>query len=1401
MKHYIPELVLRIYSDKKFSDEFYAFVMLVDISGFTSMTQDLMADGKEGVEIISDIVNDIFSDSIKIIYQYKGFVSSFVGDAFIAIFTDDLIGYPLNASLEIKNMFKKKVILTKTKKFCLTAKISLSYGNVKCQIIESKGQNFYFFRGDAISQCYFGESLAKNNYIVANKDFIKKNENKFSVEKIQKDWFILKDLMKTDDIKKNEIKRIKYDSEKLFITDCLQNFNTYGEFREIISVFISFSDSLAFLNNLIELSKEYGAYLNKIEFTDKGCVVLVIFGAPNSQEKLYKRAVDFSLTLKNIDDFDFKVGLSAGVSFCGLIGSDIRCEYTALGNVVNLSARLLNIAKSREILCDQSLVRILSNEYFFTSSGTIAVKGFSDTVHIYLLKEKKHNNLTPSFTGMFIGREKEKIELFECIHPVFKGFFAGLIYVEGIAGIGKSRFIQDFIKSYKKMLLDSFHSEVFLIPDFVLLPCEEVLKKSFNPFESYLKKYFSYEDIDKSIDKLKIFNERYDRLINKLMKKETLASNFLVHELLLKKNYIAIASGINQEHFDVEMLDAKAKYENIVHGIKYFLLAQSLVKPVIYVFEDIHSIDPDSKFVIECLLRVASDFPIAVIAVCRPDDQGNSFELNNNIKSEILTKYVKINKFDRAVMNELINEKLFNDSISSQFVEFICEKSEGNPFYAEQLILYLEEDNIINKNTFNIDNLINIPLGINQIITSRLDRLSIRLKDTIKSASVLGREFALNILRQMLHSVNIIKVEEQFNKQLKDGTQEQIWEDLNEIKYIFKHALIRDTIYGAQLKKNLRDLHRLAGNVIEDLYKNDLSGYYEDLAQHFEKAEDFDKAIHYLKLSADRSRNFYQNCKVLSYYDRMLRIYEVLGKSDEYCHTINKKLEILELTGSWKEGILLLKESENDFNKVLNKKLLVDFLNFYGEFLKVTGNPDDAIEKLDKSKLIAEEIDYRFGLVSCYLYIGLILRDKGNFQEAIEYYQHSMKLCEELDYKSGINKVFGNIATVYYIQGKTLQAMEYFQKLHDYSIEINDKRSIASSSGNLGVMYYIQGDYNKALDYYLKQYEISEIIGDKVGLSKSIANIGLIYHTHGDYEKALDFYLKNVRICEETGEKSGLSKTLCNIGVLYRDLSDYSQAMKYYERFLNICETINDKQGIASAYGNVGNLLSVQGQFAEAMKYFQSQLNLCEEIDFKNGISKSLGSMGRIYFDLGEYQLAMEFLKKECLLNQELNDQKSLSFTYSNLGLVYQKLNSFQVAFEFFDKAINIVRNLELKSSLCRCLYLKANLFFIDNDVISANRINMEALGLLKESSQSEIKTKCIVLQAKIDNDIKKLIILSESKISKSELAEVYYELWKICRISKYRMKAKDLYGELLESKKIKDYSDRYTELNREEGV
>jgi class 3 adenylate cyclase len=410
MKNLVPEFILGNFQKKKLHGTLSAITMFIDISGFTAMTQSLMKNDKEGAEILTEIINKIFTPSIDKIYQNNGFVSTFAGDAFTSIFPIDRSS-PDNAvfsATEIQKIFKKiGKQNTKFGTFDLHVKIGISIGEVEWRIITSNKKKSYYFRGKVINNAAHCESRCKAGEIIIDNSL--KKATGFSVQKKSANFFLVNPFSKKIPIKIKKQSETGYNLNP-FISKSILTLSSRGEFRDVISCFISFEEKGEFhkgLAEIISLAEDYGGYFNKIDFGDKGGIVLVLFGAPITKEKIEIRACSFTLSVMEVNNFICRIGLSYGVAFAGFVGSKKREEYTSLGMSVNLASRFMMKARWKEIFIDRFIFEKAKENFDVSFIDNFKLKGFTQKIKTYKLNKKIELVKRAVFEGKLFGRETE----------------------------------------------------------------------------------------------------------------------------------------------------------------------------------------------------------------------------------------------------------------------------------------------------------------------------------------------------------------------------------------------------------------------------------------------------------------------------------------------------------------------------------------------------------------------------------------------------------------------------------------------------------------------------------------------------------------------------------------------------------------------------------------------------------------------------------------------------------------------------------------------------------------------------------------------------------------------------------------------------------------------------------
>ncbi len=1193
MKNLIPQFISQKYIAKKMQGQFKATTLFMDISGFTPLTEALMKHGKEGAEVLSTIINDIFNPIINAVYERGGFISGFAGDAFTAIFPDSEPPLQaLHSASEICKFFQDKGLCrTPLGDFELQVKIGLSFGEVDWGIVGNDKYKSYYFKGSAIDDCANSEHHCNKMDIILDQaiiDILPKES--ISFQPIIQGFYKLNSINTILD-KPNIIppKEITEDIISHFLPKKVIEFSGIGELRDSVNVFISFRDTIThdainkLMTDVLTEGNKLGAYVKGMDFGDKGGTILVIFGAPVSYENNLERSLDFILAIKEKYKSQIRAGISSGILFAGLVGSSRRSAYDVLGDTVNTSARFMMKAEWGKVFLAKKLSVKSEHKFNTIPVGELSLKGKSKPISVFELIDKKKVILDNFYRGEMVGRTNEIAFLNEKLKLINDGKFAGLIYVYGEAGIGKSRFVYEVTKSYEES------------SKLCLLQCDSILKKSLNPFVYFLNYFFKTNTNDEN--KENNFNNSFNELLDNLEKLTDARTQEIIKELKRTESLLRALLDLNTSGMLYEKLDPKLRFENTVMAIKTLFRGLSLLQPTIIQLEDIHWIDEDSKTLMQSLMRNVEDYPFVVIATSRYQDDGSKPILD--LADEINPSTIELQELGSDFAKDLVKTWLGHSADEALF-SFIAKRTQNNPFYIEQFCLYLLENKFITleNNIYQLaDATKGIPNGINAILIARIDRLSSELKELVQVASVLGREFDVSIITEMLEILeNLITISQSVHKDdnkratvldrkrmanlLFDGSKESLWNQFKEMKYIFKHALLVESAYEMQLKKRLKEIHKIAGEVIEKMYRDNPSMYL-DIAYHYEKAEIKDKTKEYLEKAGSYLKESYRNEEALEVYDKLL---SMNLDEEKYLDIVDNKSEILKLVGRW----------------------------------------DDTISLIEDNMELAEKIGGKL-LFRLKISLGNILKNKGEYDKAMMLYEETKRMAEKLGDMRIYAPIFINMGIVYGSKGDYDKAMSCFEECKSIYLKLGDKGGYSHALVNIGIVYASKGEFDKSMSCLEERKNICLELGDRIGYSIALGNIGIIHYNNGDYDKAMNYFEEWKSICLEHGNKSGYSSAIGNIGNIYHNKGDYDKAMVCHEEDKNICLELGDKSGYATAVDSIGLIYYEKGDFENAMKCYDEAIEIGRELGIKYYLCGYLNNKARLLFNLGKTLEAKSF--------------------------------------------------------------------------------------------------------------------------------------------------------------------------------
>ncbi|MBD3286061.1 AAA family ATPase, partial [candidate division WOR-3 bacterium] len=1011
MKNLIPGFIHNQYKKDVFYGSFDAATMFVDISGFTSITEKLMGYGKRGAETLSFVVNRIFNVVIDTIYSKGGYISSFAGDSFTAIFPDEGAKEISTVALDIQKIFRsifrrKGLQKEKYEDFRLSARVGLSYGKVEWGIVGSKKHRAFFFKGEAVESCINAARLASAGDIIMAKGLREVISPR--IEEIESGYFRLDMKPSGTSKKKMSAEEVSAEVVSIFTPEEVIESGLSGEFRDVVSIFISFNEpgNLAkldeFVADVLEKADNFGGYFNGLDFGDKGPSMFVLFGAPQSFENNLERALDFVLALSEDSTESMRIGLSLGTVYAGIVGCNRRCTYTVLGDAVNTAARFMSRTEWGKVWVSNEVKSRAGKKYKLEPRGALTFKGKSKPVEVFELLGRSKAKEGLIFADEMVGRDDKLNKAIQALGPVRKGKFAGVVYVYGEAGIGKTRLLYEL----SRRIADEFKT--------LLATSEGVLHKSMEPFIYILKNYFGLSETVSDEGKKQSFARTWDQLKAKLARLRDARATAVLKELERTKSVLGGLLGLRWSGSLFEELDAKGKFENTVFAIKGFLKALSLLEPLCLIIEDIQWLDSDSHKILATLTRKIEKFPIVLFVSSRFSDDGSKpeLEIDSNVPcNEIVLDNLSAEQSGIVIQNQLGNQA------SKSLVEFILSRTEGNPFYVEQFCRYLEENKLVEVTEGRYELIrkeVEIPEGIKAILIARLDRLSVELKEMVQTASVLGTEFDLNVLSELLKGKDVPGL-------LLQGETENLWTSVTETVYLFKHALLRDAAYNMQLRSRLRRLHASTAQAIEKLYANS-STHYTDLAFHYENAEITDKASEYLRKAGDWASANYSNEDAIELLTRLLKH---IDNEEEEIAIRNRIGQILQHIGKWNAAADIFRENLQSANEIRNRVLIAESENNLGE----------------------------------------LLRDQGSYSEAFALFETAYESYIQLGDQRGMSKTLDNMGSVSFYRGNYEEAMKYYEGRLAIVNELEDQLAICKTESSMGTLYANQGEYSKAMDY------------------------------------------------------------------------------------------------------------------------------------------------------------------------------------------------------------------------------------------------------------------------------------------------------------------------------------------------
>jgi len=1193
--------------------------MFLDLSGFSTITDVLMQHGQHGAEALAGLMHSVFDPLVESVFDYGGKIIGFAGDGIMAL-------YPIESdarSTALRALTSAYVIQQRLAenpnrqtvygKFSISAKIGLASGFVSWGILPSEAgdQATYYFRGSSVDESAESEHHAKAGDILLTEAMWKLLQGSITITPCDAFQRFVGFRVELPHPSRIDFPPVDLSISRLFMPEEVIKYGTRGEFRQVVNLFMRFPNlSEEQLRDLVskvfELRNKYGGLLNRLDFGDKGCNLLLLWGAPVAYENDIARALNFLLELKSQVDFPITTGVTYYIAHAGYLGSVMCEDYTCYGWGVNLASRFMMSAANGETWVDDRIARRVSKRFEIEFVGTQLFKGFAAEQKVHRLIGRKQI-VEPIYQGELVGREEELAQLASFTEPLWQNKFAGLLLVSGEAGVGKGRLVYEFRSSKK------FEGKKIL---WAVCQSDQILRQSFNPLRSWLAQYFEISPNQSPDERKQALETKLDELL------ASMPDPKLARELDRTRS---ILGGLLDLHWNdslYEQLDAEGRYNNTFLALIALLKAESLRQPVVIFLEDLQFTDADSKDFLprlkRAILAAGETYPIAIIVTTRPT--------RTLLEEDLINARIHLGGLPQEAVAHLAEIRL-GDTAAPGLVTLLSNRSEGNPYFVEQIIRYLQEENYIetSKAGWSLVQRLRedfLPGDIRSILVARLDQLAHEVKEIIQTASVLGREFEIQVLLRMLSEDESVPI------YVAEAEKSAIWASLNEIRYIFSHGLLRDAAYGMQMRSRRQELHSLVVEALEGLYSNDLKTRYAELAYHSQHADLRSKAQKYYTLAGKSSAELYQNNQAIDYYTHALAFtpfddlstqFELLTERMELFNRLGNRIAQLKDLDALEKLALQL-----DDQRRLSK---VDML-FAHYYIAISDYPN-VVERSEHVMKLNRTIEDADIVLDTYRVWPLALLRQGKLDEAMKVAQEGRQLAQvyRVPIKEGyILNAMGLIAIE---QRDPAIAHGYLEQALLIARETGNRRLESITLGNLGSSAgYVRQDYASAREYYELDFALSHERGERSAETAALGNLGWVVGMEGDLQAARAFHERALLLAREIGNLYLETSILINLSAVACMEYNAQTSLEYAQNALELSQKTGDRSSEAWSSLYMGYAYLLLNDFQKAEESFRHSISVRDELGQPSMKIESLAGLIQTFLLKGDFLIALNETEK-----------------------------------------------------------------------------------------------------------------------------------------------------------------------------
>ncbi len=1233
---------------------FPAAVLLADISGFTQLSELLSQTGRTGAEELTQIINQYFTLMIQLLEAYRGQVVKFSGDAIIALFPAEDISLQTatrragECALSMQAQMSAFTDLhTSQGHASLSMKASLGAGQVlECSIGGVVGRWEYVVGGDPLVQVAVVEGQAQPGQIVVSPQAWSQIQAYFRGEKKPHTsgtirlHRVLTPLLPMEPM---TLDWTRLDSEQRELAQrALEGYlpaaikarldeqaGWLAELRRMTILFVGIGnidyeaeEAGERLQNLLQATQElihrFEGSLGKLTVDDKGTVVLILFGVPPfSHEDDATRAVAFALSLQSVareQHLRMAIGITEGPVFAGPVGAPDRREYTVIGDEVNLAARLMQYGRAGTIIVSERVKKRAGSHFITESLGQIALKGKTTALPAYLVKgeqgaQDQFMTRYLLYDNPLVGRKPE-LEQTRRVAARARAGDLQLLLVESELGLGKTRLVSEMVREWVMEGGAGYGSKCISYGQQI-------------PYQAWREILVAIFGLTPNLSSEHQLARLAIGVAN--LEEPSQQPDYWAVRLPLLSDVMGLE--IPQNDF-TRYISGELRRNNTFALIEALLRQEARRRPLLIVLEDVHWADELSLALAAHLTATLADERLLLVMTLRQLTVATELPLPAELRGLSCVSTLRLNPLSDEESLDLIKITLRNQAILPDVQQILLSRGQGNPFFLQEISRAILDvmENQADRLSELLERL-DLPDTVHDAILMHVDRLPEPEKLTLKVAAVIGIRFQRSLL-STVHPINGTRP--QLPAQLQELENENLirmetsapkWE------YVFRNVITQEIVYEGLLLAQRRQLHAAVGAALQ----NEAPDAIENLAYHYSRSNDWEMAVHYLKMAGQKASREYANHAAIGYYS------EILAR--------------------------LAERSDNDRANGFISADYWDLLLERSKLYNLTGHRDKEVEDLGTLGLIAEVLDDDRRRALAAKQWSSHYESIGDYASAMELIERSVQLAQQAGDERLEGEGYNRWGKLLHIFRDYDTAQRHLQRAFRIAQRYHDQSAQADCLNNLGLAAYFQADYDVAQYFFDEAVDLRRSMGDQLGLGHGLRFLGQVYLDTGRFTDALKCFNESLRRHAAIGDPHGEALTRQKLGELHRRVGRYDEARLLFQQALPAYRSAGDERAEVHTIYQLGFLHCRMGEYEAALGLLgQALARLQEEFEDPVALGKTLIYYSWTLIELGRFKEARLFLQEAMKTESNLHHEATLIDCAVQLGRIALARNDLNLA-------------------------------------------------------------------------------------------------------------------------------------------